>query len=203
MDGQHQRASRRATNALWMTLYGAGASSVIWWEGTFGWLGAVLWAVAGLGLGLAGTAQLISIRNLSGASGPSRRFDRILARKIGAVIGTYTVAEGFSALTLHALQYDVLIFPVAVGIAGVHFWVFARVLGIWEYYVTGTLDCLVVAITLVVTTPSSMVGSMSSWVYFPLAGGGVALLVTAGMMLYESRAVVRGLGAPPNDATAP
>ncbi len=179
-----------------MTLYGAGASSVIWWEGTDGWLAAAVWALVALGLGLAGTTQLISIRNLSGASGPGR-FDRILARKIGAIIGTYSLAEGISALTLHALQHDGLIFPVAVGIAGVHFWVFARVLGIWEYYVTGILDCLVVATTLVVTTPTSMVGSMSSWVFFPLLGGGVALLVTAGLMLYESRAIVRGLSSPP------
>jgi hypothetical protein len=84
----------------------------------------------------------------------------VLARKIGAVIGTYTVAEGVSALTLHALQQDALIFPIAVVIAGVHFWVFARVLGIWEYWVTGILDCLVVGITLVLTSPQSMVGSM-------------------------------------------
>src|SRR5258708_9888868 len=32
---------------------------------------------------------------------------------------------------------DALIFPIAVAIAGVHFWAFARVLGVWQYIVTG------------------------------------------------------------------
>ena len=199
MDPQRQRAGRRATNALWMTLYGAGASSVIWWQGWGGWLGAGVWALVAFALGLAGVVQVVGIRQLSGTPGPPRRFDRLLARKLGAVIGTYTVVEGVSAVTLHALQRDVLIFPSAVVIAGVHFWVFARVLGIWEYWVTGILDCLVVVMTLILTSPSSMVGSMSSWIFFPLLGGGIALLVTAGLMLYESRAVVRNLTQTPND----
>ena len=184
-----------------MTLYGAAASSVIWWEGPSGWLGAAVWALLVFGLGLAGILQLVAVRNFSGTSGPPRRFDRVLARKIGAVIGTYTVAEGVSALALHALQHDALIFPIAVAIAGVHFWVFARVLGIWEYYVTGTLDCLVVAATLVVVSPQSMIGSMSSWTFYPLLGGGAALLVTAGLLLYESRNIVRQLSHTPSEAT--
>jgi hypothetical protein len=114
----------------------------------------------------------------------------VLARKIGIVIGTYSIAEVIAALALHALHQDSLIFPIAVAIAGVHFWVFARVLGIWEYYVTGTLDCLMVAITLLVASPSSMVGSLSSWIYYPLFGGGVALLITAGLMLLVSRSLL-------------
>jgi hypothetical protein len=183
-----------------MTLYGAGASSVIWWAGQDGWLSAAVWALVTCGLGLAGIAQLVSIRNLSGTPGPPRRFDRVLARKIGAVIGIYTIAEGLSALTLHALQHDGLIFPIAVAIAGVHFWVFARVLRIWEYYVTGILDCLVVAITLLFASPTSMVGSMSSWIFYPLFGGGAALLVTAGLMLYESRSILRRLSRAPTEA---
>jgi hypothetical protein len=176
-----------------MTLYGAGASSVIWWEGRDGWLGAAVWALVTLGLGLAGIVLLISIRNRSGTSGPPRSFDRVLARKIGIVIGTYSVAEVIAALALHALHQDSLIFPVGVAIAGVHFWVFARVLGIWEYYVTGVLDCLVVAITVLVASPSSMVGSMSSWTYYPLLGGGIALLITAGLMLLGSRTLLSHL----------
>jgi hypothetical protein len=197
---EQQRAARRATNALWMTLYGAAASSVIWWEGPDGWLGAVVWTLVTFALGLAGFAQLVRVRNSSGTSGPPRRFDRVLARKIGTVIGTYTIAEGISALTLHALHQDALIFPIAVAIAGVHFWAFARVLRIWEYYVTGILDCLVVAITLAMTTPRSMVGSMSSWIFYPLLGGGVALLITAVLMLFESRSMLRRLGHSPNNA---
>jgi hypothetical protein len=176
-----------------MTLYGAAASSVIWWEGRDGWLGALTWVLVTFALGLTGIVLLVSIRNLSATSGPPRRFDRILARKIGIVIGTYSIAEVIAALVLHALQWDSLIFPIAVAVAGVHFWVFARVLGIWEYYVTGVLDCLVVAITLLIASPSSMVGSMSSWIYYPLLGGGIALLITAGLMLLGSRTLVRRL----------
>jgi hypothetical protein len=173
-----------------MTLYGAGASSVIWWEGPDGWVGAAIWALVTFALGLAGIVLLVSIRNRSGTSGPRRGFDRVLARNIGIVIGTYSIAEVIAALALHALHQDSLIFPIAVAIAGVHFWVFARVLGIWEYYVTGTLDCLMVAITLLVASPSSMVGSLSSWIYYPLFGGGVALLITAGLMLLVSRSLL-------------
>jgi hypothetical protein len=178
-----------------MTLYGAGASSVIWWEGRDGWLGAAIWALVTVGLGLAGIVLLVSIRNRSGTSGAPRRFDRVLARKIGIVIGTYSIAEVIAALALHALQQDSLIFPIGVAIAGVHFWVFARVLGIWEYYVTGVLDCLVVAITLLVASPSSMVGSMSSWIFYPLLGGGIVLLITAGLMLLGSRTLLSHLPA--------
>lgn len=173
---------------------------MIWWEGRDGWLGAAVWALVIFALGLAGFLQLVRVRNFSGAPGPPRRFDRVLARKIGTLIGIYTIAEGISAVTLHALQQDALIFPIAVAIAGVHFWAFARVLRIWEYYVTGILDCLVVAITLIVTSPSSMVGSMSSWIFFPLLGGGAALLLTAGLMLYESGGLVRSLSHAPNEA---
>jgi hypothetical protein len=190
-----QRANRLAANALWMTLYGAGASSVLWWQGWAGWLGAAVWVLITLGLGVAGAMQLVSIRRFAGTSGPPRRFDRVLARKIGAVIGIYAVAEGISAVTLHAFRQDALIFPIAVAIAGVHFWVFARVLGTWEYYVTGIVDCLIVAITLIATNSSSMVGSMSSWIFYPLLGGGAALLITAGLMLIDSRSALRGRGS--------
>jgi hypothetical protein len=51
------------------------------------------------------------------------------------------------------LRHDALIFPIAVGIAGVHFFLFARVLDTWQYYVTGILDCLAVAITLLLALP--------------------------------------------------
>ncbi len=165
---------------------------MIWWEGRSGWLGAAVWALVTFALAIAGFVQLFRVR-LSGTSRPSRRLDRVLARKIAIVIGVYTIAEGISALTLHALRQDAFIFPVAVGIAGVHFWAFARVLRIWEYYVTGLFDCLVVVPTVIVTSPTSMVGSMSSWVYYPLLGGGIALLITAGLMLVESRTILRRL----------
>jgi len=191
---QRRRATRLAANALWMTLYGAGASSVIWWQGWAGWLGAAVWGLITFALGVSGVMQLVSIRNFSGTSGPARGFDRVLARKIGAVIGIYAVAEGVSAVTLHAFRQDALIFPIAVAIAGAHFWVFARVLGTWEYYVTGILDCLIVAITLIATNPRSMVGSMSSWIFYPLLGCGAALLITAGLMLLESRSALKRLG---------
>lgn len=195
-----QRAARRTTNALWMTLYGAAASSVIWWEGSDRWLGGVLWALVTLALGITGVVQRLRIRSLTPASVAARKFDRELARKIGAVIGIYTVAEAISALTLHALRFDSLIFPIAVAVAGVHFWAFAWVLGVRQYIVTGILDCLFVAITLVVVSPTSMVGSMPAWVFYPLLGGGAALLVTAGLMLYESGRILRRLGDSRNAA---
>ena len=184
-----------------MTLYGAGASSVIWWEERDRWLGAAGWALATCALGLAGFLQLVKVRDFSEATASPRRFDRVLARKIGTLIGIYTIAEGISALILHALQQDALIFPIAVAIAGLHFWAFARVLRIWQYYVTGILDCVVVAITLAVTTPRSMVGSMGSWIFYPLLGGGVALLITAALMLFESRSILGGLRPAPSATT--
>jgi hypothetical protein len=190
VDGLRQRAARRTANALWMTLYGAGASSVIWWEGQDRWLGGAVWALVTLALSLAGIVQLRTIRNRSATSAVPRKFDRVLARKIGTVIGIYTLAEAISALTLHVLHNDALIFPIAVAVAGVHFWAFAWVLGVWQYIVTGILDCLFVAITLVVVGPVSMVGSMPAWDFYPLLGGGVALLVTAGLLLYESGGIL-------------
>jgi hypothetical protein len=171
-----------------MTLYGAGASSVIWWDQPDGWLGGAFWLIASFTLGIVGVVQLRNIRKVASRSG-RRPFDRTLARKIGAVIGIYTLAEGISALALHALHQDAFIFPIAVAIAGVHFWAFARVLGVWQYYLTGALDCLFVAITLLVASPRSMVGFLTSWTFYPLVGGGAALLITAGLMLYESRAI--------------
>jgi hypothetical protein len=199
VDGLRQRASRRTTNALWMTLYGVGASSVVWWEGNDRWLGGAVWALVTLALGIAGVVQLLSVRRLTTLAVP-RKFDRGLARKIGAIIGIYTLVEAFSALTLHALHNDALIFPIAVAVAGVHFWAFAWALGVWQYVITGILDCLFVAITLVVASPGSMVGSMPAWVFYPLLGGGAALLVTAGLMLYESGGILRRLGDLPNTA---
>lgn len=81
-----------------------------------------------------------------------------------------------------------------------HFWGFARVLETWQYYVTGILDCLAVAITLLTASPGSMVGAMSSWTFYPLLGGGVALFVTAGLMLYESGVVLTRLSHAPAEA---
>jgi hypothetical protein len=182
-----------------MTLYGVGASSVVWWEGNERWLGGAVWALVTLALGIAGVVQLLSVRRLTASATP-RKFDRGLARKIGAVIGIYALVEAISAITLHALHNDALIFPIAVGVAGVHFWAFAWALGVWQYVITGILDCLFVAIILVVASPGSMVGSMPAWVFYPLLGGGVALLVTAVLMLYESGGILRRLGELPNAA---
>ncbi|MDQ6878457.1 MAG: hypothetical protein M3082_12355 [Candidatus Dormibacteraeota bacterium] len=98
-----------------------------------------------------------------------------------------------SAGALLALQHDALIFPIAVGIAGVHFFAFARVLDTWQYYVTGILDCLAVAITLLLASSDSKVGAMPSWIFYPLVGGGAALFVTAGLMFYESGLILMGI----------
>jgi hypothetical protein len=183
-----------------MTLYGAGASSVIWLVAQPVPIAIGVWAVVTVALGLVGFVQLARLRKLPSPPTGPRPFDRVLARNIGAVILIYAIAEAISALVLHALQHDGLIFPIAVGIAGVHFWVFARVLDTWQYYVTGTLDCAAVAITLLVANPSSMVGAMSSWIFYPLLGGGMALLVTAGLMFYESAVALARLSHAPAEA---
>jgi hypothetical protein len=180
-----------------MTLYGAGASSVIWSIAQPVPIAPAVWALVTLAVGLAGIVELVRIHNLSGPLASRQKFDRVLARNIGAVILAYTIAEGVSAEALHAWRHDALIFPIAVGIAGLHFWVFARVLDTWQYYVTSILDCLAVAITLLVASPGSMVGTMSSWIFFPLLGGGAALFVTSGLMLYESEAILMRLSRNP------
>lgn len=183
-----------------MTLYGAGASSVIWWEGNYKWLGLAAWVLVALALGIAGVVQLLSIRHLAAVPAAPREFDRSLARKIGALIGIYAVVEAISAVALHALHLDPFIFPIAVAIAGVHFWAFAWVLGVWQYIVTGILDCLFVLVTLLFVSRASMVGSMPSWDFYPLVGGGAALFVTGALMLYESGKVLRRLHAVSNAA---
>jgi hypothetical protein len=183
-----------------MSLYGAGASSVIWWEGDYRWLGLAAWAMVSSVLGIAGVVQMLSIRGLVAAAAAPRQFDRMLARKIGALIGIYTVVEAISALALHELHLDPFIFPIAVAVAGVHFWAFAWVLGVWQYVVTGILDCLFVLITLLAVSQVSTVGSMPAWVFYSLLGGGVALLVTGALMLYESGEILRRLGEVPNAA---
>ncbi len=176
-----------------MTLYGAGSSSVVWWGAGAAPVALASWAIMTVAFGLIGIVQLDRIRKLSGPPAAPRKFDTLLARKIGAVILIYTIAEGISAGALHALRHDALIFPIAVGIAGVHFFVFARVLDTWQYYVTGILDCLAVAITLLLASSDSKVGAMPSWIFYPLLGGGAALFVTAGLMFYESGVILMGL----------
>ena len=183
-----------------MTLYGAGSSSVVWWGAGAAPVALAVWALVTVALGLIGIVQLDLIRKLSGPTAAPRKFDRVLARNIGAVILIYTIAEGISAEALHALRHDALIFPIAVGIAGVHFFVFARVLDTWQYYVTGILDCLAVAITLLLASSDSKVGAMPSWIFYPLLGGGAALFVTAGLMFYESGVILMRLNQMPQDA---
>jgi hypothetical protein len=177
-----------------MTLYGAGSSSVVWWGVEAAPVALAIWALVTGALGLIGIVQLNQIHKLSGPRAARRKFDGALARNIGVVILIYTIAEGISAGALHALRHDALIFPIAVGIAGVHFFVFARVLHTWQYYITGSLDCLAVAITLLLASSDSKVGAVPSWIFYPLVGGGAALFVTAGLMLYESGVILMGLG---------
>lgn len=191
-DKLRQRASRRATGGLWMTLYGAGSSSAVW--GATEWpVALAIWGLVTAALGVAGTLQLLELRHLArGQAGP-RKFDRTLARNIGAVILIYATAEGVSAGILHALRQDAFIFPVAVGVAGAHFWLFARVVSTWQYYVTGALDLVAVAITLGIANPRSTVGDMSALVFYPLVGAGAALFITAGLMLLESATLSKQL----------
>ncbi len=176
-----------------MTLYGAGSSSVVWWGAGAAPVVLAIWAIVTAVLGLIGTVQFNRIHKLWGTPAARRKFDRVLARNVGAVILIYTIAEGVSAGALLALQHDALIFPIAVGIAGVHFFAFARVLDTWQYYVTGILDCLAVAITLLLASSDSKVGAMPSWIFYPLVGGGAALFVTAGLMFYESGLILMGI----------
>jgi hypothetical protein len=46
-----------------------------------------------------------------------------------------------------------------------------------------------------------MVGAMSSWIFYPLLGGGAALFVTAGLMLYESGVILIRVSRVPSEAT--
>lgn len=183
-----------------MTLYGAGSSSVVWWGAGTATIALAIWAIVTGALGLIGIVQFDRIHKPSGRPAARRKFDRVLARNIGAVILIYAIAEGISAGALHTLRRDALIFPIAVGIAGVHFFVFARVLDTWQYYVTGILDCLAVAITLLLASSDSKVGAMPSWIFYPFLGGGAALFVTAGLMFYESGVILMRLSQMPQDS---
>lgn len=175
---------------MWMTLYGAAASSVVWWAVWPATIQLVGWLLVTLCLFLVAILQLAQHLRRSGAPMRRRPFDRPLARRIGVVIVVYSVAEGAAATALHLVQQDALIFPVAVAIAGVHFFVFARVLDTWQYYVTGVLDCLAALGGILLTSQSSTIGAIPSWVFLPLLGGGVALLVAAVLMLIESNAIL-------------
>lgn len=174
-----------------MTLYGAAASSVVWWVVWPAATQLVVWLVVSAAFGSVVVRQL----HLIGRSGgtPRRTFDRVLARNIGVVIVAYAIAEAASAVLLHLLQHDALIFPIAVGIAGIHFFVFARVLDTWQYYVTGAMDCLAALGSVLLVGPGSRIGAIPSLVFYPLLGGGIALFVTAGLMLYESQTVLSAL----------
>ncbi len=173
-----------------MVLYGAGASSVVWWGAGAVSILLAVWGFVTLTLGLVGVVQVVRIHKLSNPPVARQRFNRALARNIGVVIAIYSIAEAVSATVLHALQRDPLIFPIAVAIAGVHFGVFARVLDTWQYYITGLVDCLGVAVTLLIVSPGSMVGTLSAWIFYPLVAAGIALFLTAGLMLYESGAIL-------------
>ena len=172
-----QRASRRAFGAGWMAAYGAAAMSVVWWALWPAPGALAIWCVVTLALGLVISMQLVRVSRLT-TGAPRRMFDKRLARNIGIVIVVYAVVEGVAAGGIHAIGQDAWIFPVAVLIAGAHFFLFARVLATWQYYVTGTLDCLVAALPVVFLSPSSTVGALPSWVFYPLLGGGAALVVT-------------------------
>jgi hypothetical protein len=173
-----------------MALYGAAGSSVAWWAVWPAPLQLVVWLIITLSLAIAVTVQLARVVDRSAPTKGRRPFDRILARKIGVVIFAYAITEGIVALAIHLLQHDALIFPVAVGITGVHFFVFARVLETWQYYVTGGLDCLAALGSVVLTNQASTIGVIPSWVFYPLLGGGIALFITAALMLFESHTIL-------------
>jgi hypothetical protein len=192
-----RRAASRAVGALWITLYGAWSSSVI-----FGAWPAPLvigtWILVILTLGLSGVAQLVRIRRLTVRPGLRQPVNRVLIRKVGAVLVTYAVVALVAASALHLLKRDSLILPVLVAIVGVHFWILGQVLRVWQYYVTGVLDLVTVAITLLVTT-DTIVGALPAWILYPLLGNGAALFITAGLMVGESIVVVargRRMSAP-------
>jgi len=190
------RASRLAFGAMWMAVYGAAATSVVWWAiwPAPAWLS--IWCLVTLALGLLIAMLLVRVRRLTrGLQRPT--FNRRLARNIGLVIVAYTLAEGLAAGGLHAGRHDAWIFPVAVMIAGAHFFVFARVLATWQYYLTGILDCLAAVIPVVSLNPSSAVGTLPSWVFYPLLGGGAALFITAAPMACESAVILRHLSSTP------
>jgi hypothetical protein len=177
-----------------MTLYGAAATSVVWWALWPAPVWLALWCLVTLAIGLVLTMQLIRVRTLMRGQ-PRQTFNQRLARNLGLVIGAYAVVEGVAAGGLHASGHDVVIFPVAVTIAGAHFFLFGRVLATWQYYVTGILDCLASAIPVLSLSPNSTVGDLPSWVFYPLLGGGAALFVTAALMTYESGMILRQLSS--------
>jgi len=180
-----------------MTAYGAAATSVIWWALWPAPVALALWCVVTLALGLVISMELVGVSRLT-TGAPRRTFDRRLARNIGIIIGVYAVTEAVAAGGIHAFGQDAWIFPVAVVIAGAHFFLFARVLATWQYYVTGVLDCLAAIVPVVFLSPSSTVGALPSWVFYPLLGGGVALFITALLMAYEAGGILRRLASTPS-----
>lgn len=97
-----------------MTVYGAAASSVIWWALWPAPIALGLWLWVTHGLGFVEARQSFRIRNLPGSRVPRQPFNRSLARNIGTVIAVYSIAEAVAALILHAVKLDPWIFPVAV-----------------------------------------------------------------------------------------
>jgi hypothetical protein len=53
------------------------------------------------------------------------------------------------------------------------------------------LDHIVSAIPVLSLSPGSTVGGLAAWVFYPLLGGGAALLVTAALMADESGRIIR------------
>ncbi|HEV3462152.1 MAG TPA: hypothetical protein VG413_08925 [Candidatus Dormibacteraeota bacterium] len=195
MDSSVARASSRAIGALWITLFGAWSSSVVLgaWPTP---LAITAWALVIFALGSAGVVQLSRIRKLSTGKGQWPVMNRDLVRKVGVVLIGYAISAVLAASVLHWLRHDTLILPVLVVIVGLHFGAFARVLHVWQYYLTGVLACVGVAITLLATEPGSSVGALSSWILFPLLGNGVALFATAGLMIAESEVLLTRRGRP-------
>jgi hypothetical protein len=148
------------------------------------------WALVIVALGMAGVVQLVRIRHLSTGKVARPTMTRELIRRVGAVLFGYAISAAVAASALYGLKHDALILPVLVVVVGVHFWVLARVLQVWQYYVTGVLDCIAVAISLLATDPRSSIGPLSAWIVYPLLGNGVALFVTAGLMITESAVIL-------------
>jgi hypothetical protein len=175
--------ARPIIGSLWITLYGAGAFSYIWYtmQEPVSLVPIYLIPVVLWGVGLLYLRPVLRL----GRGGGSRRptFSRRRAIELGAIFASYSLSIFIADSILFQLNESSLIAPVDILIVGLHFFPLGRFFNIWQYYVTGTATVAVVIATMLAASSTVMVEGLSAWTVIPFLGDAAALWLTSALML--------------------
>ncbi|HEY3992650.1 MAG TPA: hypothetical protein VGM01_07185 [Ktedonobacteraceae bacterium] len=136
-----------------------------------------------VGVGLVGlvflAASLILLRDALRLPAGTSPETRSIGKKVGRRFGLVALSEGviIGAITtlLSQTNHGDWSIPVIYFIVGLHFFPLAFVFRVRSYLVLGLLWVVISLLTVILTPASLIVGQgLSAWVFFPIAGCGVA-----------------------------